>query len=104
MQSFQQFHQKSKPHTERLKKKFANTKVQTFTYNLNLLKHQLKIISVRLNYLSKTNERKCINRQVTSKSKAVYHSFCNTNTTVKEIPTSKEVESYWTNIWEKSKL
>lgn len=44
-------------------------KVRTLTYNLNLLKHELKTASLRLNYLRKTNERKRINRQFTSKPK-----------------------------------
>ena len=58
-----------------LKKKFGNTKVQTLSYNLNLLKHELKTKSVRLNYHRKTNERKRINRQFSSKPNAAYCLF-----------------------------
>ena len=35
-------------------------KVRTLTYNLNLLKHELKTASLRLNYLRKTNERNAL--------------------------------------------
>ena len=56
---------------KRLKKKFGNTKVRTLTYNLNLLKHKLKTTSVHLIYLRKINEIKRINRQFTSKPKAL---------------------------------
>ena len=82
-----------------LKKKFGNKKVRTLTYNVELLKHELKTTSVYLNYLIKTNKRKCINRQFISKQKAVYCSFCYTNTTANKIPTHKKVESYWSKIW-----
>ena len=74
------------------------------TNNLNLLEHEVKTTSVRLNYLRKTNERKRINRQFTSKSKAVYRSFLNTNTTAKENPTREDLDPYWTNLWEKTNL
>ena len=83
---------------KRLKNIFGNTKVRTLSYNLNLLKHELKTTSVGL-ISEKTNERKRINRQFTSKPKAVHRSFRNTNTTAKEIPTLEEVESYWSKIW-----
>ena len=84
---------------EKFCKKFGNTRASTLSYELTMLKQDLKSNSGKLKYEKGLASRKSLNKKFATNPKHVYRSMKGSNIIATKIPEKADVEEFWKNIW-----
>ena len=87
----------------RLKKKYGNSKMITFTTKLSILKQELKSKVEKRRHHKRLAERKRINNQLFYNPKKVCRSLKEDAISIEKVPTKESVES-WKGIWQKGTI